>query len=338
MKNSDRTRPELHDASSSKRPRLVQIIQSDASDADEPDADHANNRDVQHRTANSECSARAALATVCRISIMGNKVRRQAPAHAPHLQWPGLADVGPARMQRAHLFDSTAAAGEQEEQDQQDSATTVLACNRVSGIDLMCHESMDGMDRLVPKQPILDGLAGLHRYSSSSALIREISRRHSFSPTCTALAEILLEVWLDKKEEVLDANGIPSELTIATCVSLSYKWLGEYSGTQCTGHDAAAALRHMNHTGAYQEMTNTQVPCSRVFSAIWLVVKNSVYLGEISIHDMHARNKHNGINSNMRFIERKILRAIDWNFRQFDDEVQRRILHSSINAINAINP
>ena len=332
MKNSDRTRLGRHDASSSKRPRLVQIIQSDASDADEPGADDANDRDVRHRTANSECSARAAFATVCRISIMGNKVRRHAPAHASHSQWPGLADVGPARMQRAHLFDSTAAAGAQEEQDQQDSATTVLACNRMSGIDLLCHESMDGMDGSVPKQPNLDGLQGFHRYSSSSALIREISRRHSFSPTCTALAEILLEAWLGKQEEVLDANGMPSELTIATCVSLSYKWLGEYTATLCAGHNAA--LRHMNRTGAYQETTNTQVPCSRVFSAIWLVVKGSVYLGELSIHDMHARNKHNGINSNMRFIERKILRAIDWNFRQFDDEVQRRTLDASINAIN----
>ena len=321
MKNSDRTRLGRHDASSSKRPRLVQIIPSDASDADD-----ANDADEQHRTTNSKCSARSAFAPAVRISIIGNKIRRHPPAQASHSQWPGLADVGPARMQRAHLFDSTAAAGAQEERDQQDSATTVLACNRMSGIDLLCHESMDGMDGSVPDQPHLVRFNSFHRYSSSSELMREISRRHSFSTTCTALAEILLKVWLDKQEEVLDANGMPSELTIATCVSLSYKWLGEYSGTQCTGHDAAAALRHMNHTGAYQEMTNTQVPCSRVFSAIWLVVQGSVYLGEISIHDMHARNKHNGINSNMRFIERKILRAINWNFRQFDDEVHRRVV------------
>ena len=327
MRNSNRTRPELHDASSYKRPRLVQIIPSDASDADD-----ANDADEQHLTTNSKCSARSAFAPAVRISIIGNKIRRHPPAQASHAQWPGLADVGPARMQRAHLFDSTAAAGAQEEQDQQDSATTVLACNRMSGIDLLCHESMDGMDGSVPDQPHLVRFNSFHRYSSSSELMREISRRHSFSTTCTALAEILLKVWLDKQEEVLDANGMPSELTIATCVSLSYKWLGEYSGTQCTGHDAAAALRHMNHTGAYQEMTNTQVPCSRVFSAIWLVVQGSPTTTPQDVARMHAANIQNGMHKKMRCMEFDILCGIDW--KDVHRQLEQRTLDASIYSIN----
>ena len=327
MRNRDRTRPEVHDASSSKRPRLVQIIPSDASDADD-----ANDADEQHHTTNSQCSAGSALAPVVRISIIGNTIRRHAPGNALHSQWPGPADVGPARMQRANLFDSTAAAGEHGEQDQPDSATTVLACNRMSGIDLLCHESMDGMDISVPKQANLDRLDCSHRYSSSSALICEISRRNCFSPMCTALAEILLERWLDKKEEVLDANGMPSELTIATCVSLSYKWLGEYSSTLCTGHDAAAALRHMNHTGAYQETTSTQVPCSRVFSAIWLAVQGSPSTTPQDVARMHAANIQNGMHKKMRCMEFNILCGIDW--KDVHSQLKQRTLDASIYSIN----
>ena len=281
---------------------------------------------------------------VTRVTILGNKVQR-CRAPALHYQSTQALDVGPARMQRAYVFAGTEAA---KQEAQLDSTSTVLASKFIRAIDLKCHETMHGMYEMdgvpmdgVPEDgmPETDGRRNEPSQPSCTAVatsttLAEISRILSFSKTCTTLAEILLTAWLNKHEEALDANGMPSHLTIATCLSLSYKWLGEYSGTQCKGHDAAAALRHMNHTGAYQETKSTQVPCSRVFSAIWLVVQNSINLGEFAIHDMHARNKHNGINSNMRFIERKILRAINWNFRQFEDEVWRRTLDASIYSIN----
>ena len=269
---------------------------------------------------------------VTRVTILGNKVQR-CRAPALHYQSTQALDVGPARMQRAYVFAGTEAA---KQEAQLDSASTVLASKFIHAIDLKCHETMHGMYEMdgVPMDGVpMDGVSedgmpetdGRRNEPSqpsctavaTSTTLAEISRILSFSKTCTALAEILLTAWLNKHEEALDANGMPSLLTIATCLLLSFKWLGEYTGTEWhAGNAVNAELLHINRTNKG----------TRVFSAIWLTVKGFPSMTPRDVDRMHEKNIQNGMHDNMRFVERKILRAINWDFRQFDDEVRRRVV------------
>ena len=240
----------------------------------------------------------------------------QWPGYAPHSQWPGDAphsqwtlatEFRAGQMQRADPFNavnvSNAVRGN--ENDPPDSASTVFAFSSIGDIGLECNETMEGAGLSRSYEHRAEHR--FHRYSKSSDLLREISRRHCFSATCTALAEILLEAWLDANEEELDVNALPSEVTIATCMTLAFKWLME-----------EAKRTELWHVHKYPEKD--------FFSAIWLVVVGSRDLGAHAVQRMHAKNQLNGTCDKMRFVEMRILRVIDWNFRQFDDEVDRRVI------------
>ena len=263
---------------------------------------------------------------VTRVTILGNKVQR-CRAPALHYQSTPPLDVGPARMQRAYVFAGTEAA---KQEAQLDSASTVLASKFIRAIDLKCHETMHGMYEMdgVPMDgvsedgmPETDGRRNEPSQPSCTAVatsttLAEISRILSFSKTCTTLAEILLTAWLNKHEEALDANGMPSLLTIATCLSLSFKWLGEH------GNVVNAALSHI-----HSSKNNT-----RVFSAIWLAVQGSPTTTPQDVARMHAANIQNGMHKKMRSMEFNILCGIDW--KDVHRQLKQRTLDASIYSIN----
>ena len=172
--------------------------------------------------------------------------------------------------------------------------------------------SEDGMPetdgrRNEPSQPSCTAVA-------TSTTLAEISRILSFSKTCTTLAEILLSAWLNKHEEALDTNGMPSLLTIATCLSLSFKWLGEH------GNVVNAALSHIH-------CSNKD---TRVFSAIWLAVRASPTTTPDDVARMHAANIQNGMHKKMRSMEFNILCGIDW--KDVHRQLKERELHAQENS------